>query len=96
MVDDVLARILADAEQRAGAPPSQVDSRAVTWRDGSLGCAQPGAIYTQALVPGYLVIVEAGGDRFEYHSGSRGHFILCPPDRIGAPLPGDGGTNPAA
>ena len=46
-----------------------VDARAVTWPDGSLGCPEPGMMYTQVLVDGTLVVLEAGGSRYEYHGG---------------------------
>jgi hypothetical protein len=36
-----------------------VQAEAVTWPDGALGCPEPGIVYTQALVPGYWVVVEA-------------------------------------
>jgi hypothetical protein len=78
---DVLAAILADVAQRTdGAAPSAVASTPVTWRDGSLGCPEAGMMYTQALVPGYRVSVEAGGQHFEYHASRAGHFVLCPPE----------------
>jgi hypothetical protein len=38
----------------------------VTWSDGALGCPAPGRFYTQALVPGFRVQLEAGGERFDY------------------------------
>lgn len=43
----------------------------VTWRDGSLGCPQPGMMYTMALVPGYRVVLESGGVNYSYH-GAKG------------------------
>ena len=47
----------------------------VTWRDGSLGCPQEGMMYTQALVPGALIVLGSGAVEYEYHSGgSRGPF----------------------
>jgi hypothetical protein len=33
------------------------------WNDGSLGCPEPGMMYTQALVNGYWLIIEAGVKR---------------------------------
>lgn len=46
-----------------------VSASAVTWNDGSLGCPEPGVAYTQALVDGMQVIVEAGGERYDYRFG---------------------------
>jgi hypothetical protein len=45
--------ILADAQRRSGVGADRirvVHSEAVTWRDGSLGCPEPGRLYTQALI----------------------------------------------
>ena len=61
----------------------------VTWRDGSLGCPQPGMAYTQALVNGSLIVLRAGGAQYEYHSGGgRDPFYCANPD---PPLPSDAG-----
>jgi len=46
------------------------------WPDTSLGCPQPGMVYLQVITPGYLVILEAGGRRYEYHT-DRQRAILC-------------------
>ena len=32
----------------------------VTWNDGSLGCAEPGSMYTQALVAGSRITLSVG------------------------------------
>jgi hypothetical protein len=63
---------------------------AVTWSDGSMGCPEPGMFYTQALVPGYRVVLEAAGTQYDYHSDRRGNFSLCPPDRAKPPVEGGG------
>lgn len=47
------------------------------WSDGALGCPQPGQMYTQMLVPGYRVVMQAAGNRYAYHSDRRGNFIVC-------------------
>ncbi|SMO55281.1 hypothetical protein [Propioniciclava tarda] len=52
-------------------------ARAVTWRDGSLGCPEPGQLYTQALVPGWEVVVTASGTRYDLHFGSDDIPRLC-------------------
>ncbi len=48
----------------------------VTWRDGSLGCAQEGMMYTQALVDGSRIVLEVESKRYEYHQGS-GRVFYC-------------------
>ncbi len=48
----------------------------VDWSDASLGCPQPGLMYAQVITPGYRIILEAKGKRYEYHAGT-GSVILC-------------------
>ena len=84
-----------DAARRSGVDPGRVrvlEAGAVTWSDGSLGCPEPDRLYTQALVPGYRIRVEAGGQQFDYHAGARGSWRLCPTDRARPPLPNGGRT----
>lgn len=53
-------------------------AEAVTWRDGSLGCPQPGGMYTQALVPGYRIVLQYGdGREFHVHASRAGDVLVC-------------------
>jgi hypothetical protein len=84
---------LADAAKRTGL--NRVDLKVlsaedVTWSDGSLGCPEPGMMYTQALVPGYRVQIRAGGQELDYHASRMGLPVLCPPGRAMPPSAGDG------
>jgi len=75
----LLEAIIADLALRAGVSAEAiavVSSEAIVWNDGSLGCPQPDVVYTQALVPGYQIILEAGGQKFDYHTSER-NFVLC-------------------
>lgn len=58
----------------------------VTWSDGSLGCPASGMQYTQALVPGFRVLLRAGGQMLDYHAAANGHLALCPPGRAIDPV----------
>jgi hypothetical protein len=81
---------LADAAQRTGiatAALKVVAASAVTWSDGSIGCPQPGMMYTQALVPGYRIRIQAGKQELDYHSSLRGRPFPCPAERAVDPLP---------
>lgn len=49
----------------------------VTWKDGSLGCAEQGTMYTQALVDGQRIVLEAGGETHEFHAGGGRDPFLC-------------------
>ncbi len=62
----------------------------VTWRDGSLGCPEAGMMYTQALVNGYSVLLEANGQQYYYHTNNRSQFIQC--DKKNRQDPAPGGT----
>jgi hypothetical protein len=76
--------VLSDAAQRTGRKRAELvveSAEAVTWADGSLGCPEPGAMYTMALVPGYRIRVRAGGEMLDYHASERGYFVLCPAGR---------------
>lgn len=88
-------RVLAAAEdlaERTGNEPEQVQVvafRGVTWRDGSIGCPEEGMAYTQALVDGYLLVLEAGGTHYRYHAAGDEEFAYC--ENPQEPLNGDGG-----
>lgn len=80
---------LNDAAQRTGLPSKQltvVSVEPVTWRDSALGCPEPGMLYTQALVAGYRITIEAAGKSLDYHADQHGRVLLCPPERTVAPL----------
>jgi hypothetical protein len=83
---------LADAAGRTGRDRAELEvlsAEAVTWSDGSLGCPQPGMMYTQALVPGYRVRIGAGDQVLDYHAGRSGRPGLCPAGRSTEPVPVD-------
>lgn len=80
----ILRAARADAAERSGidvARTSVLGSEAVTWRDGSLGCPQPGTTYTQALVSGWHIRIEAAGITHAYHASAAGEWFWCPPRR---------------
>ena len=86
----ILNSILKEAAKRANVPPQElviVRAEAVVWNDGSLGCPEPGMAYTQALINGYWVIVEAAGKEYDFRVDRGGSFRLCPEGRGHPPLP---------
>ncbi len=69
-----------DLAQRLGLAPEAirlVSVEAVDWSDTSLGCPQPGMMYAQVITPGYRVMLEAGGQRYEYHTDEGQFVVLC-------------------
>jgi hypothetical protein len=84
-IDDALT----DAARRTGLKKMELEilsAEPVTWADGSLGCPQPGMMYTQALVPGIRIRVRAGAETLDYHSGRRGAPMFCPAGRVVPPV----------
>jgi hypothetical protein len=81
----MLDAALEDAARRASVDRSTitvVSAGAVTWSDGSLGCPAPGMMYTQALVPGYRIVLQAAGQTLNYHSSRAGKPTYCPAERV--------------
>jgi len=67
-----------------------VSARRVTWGDGSIGCPEPGMMYTQALVPGFYVHLRVNGQDAYFHAGRNGQPMHCPAERSRPPVdPGD-------
>jgi len=92
VMQPMIEQIRADAAQRAGVAVADVKVltvESVTWPDGSLGCPEPGMMYTQALVRGYRIRVDAAGTPMSYHTGATSTFVLCPPERAQEPSPVD-------
>lgn len=72
--------VVADAARRFEVAQSEVvvaRAERVTWPDGSLGCQQPGRMYTQALVPGYRLVARSARGVFVYHADTRGNLATC-------------------
>ena len=55
---------------RLGVAPEDlrlVNSRILEFGDGSLGCPEPGFGYTQAIIPGYILLYELNGTWYPFH-----------------------------
>lgn len=75
---DLLDRVLGDASARLGTEALEVTvAEAVEWPDGALGCPEPGVSYTQAITPGYRVVVAGAGRGLDYRLKSDGAFKIC-------------------
>jgi len=88
--EELLAAILKEAEARREAKGKElavVRAEAVIWNDGSLGCPQPGVMYTQAPVDGYWVVLQVDGKELDYRAAQGGYFFLCERN-----FPGSGGA----
>ena len=88
----ILDPILNEAAALANVTREQlviVRAEPVVWNNGSLGCPEPGMMYTQALVNGYWVVIDAAGKTYDFRVGSGGSFRLCPAGRGRPPLTSD-------
>ena len=75
-------KAIKDLAGRLDVPSNEIKvirAENVTWRDGSLGCPKKGMFYTQALVPGTLIVLRVGDAEYEYHSGSGDPFYCAQP-----------------
>jgi hypothetical protein len=82
-----VAAAIADATRRFSATATVTEVERVTWRDGSLGCPQPDMMATQALVPGWRIVLQTASGAAEYHASAAGRVVYCPPGRSRPPLP---------
>jgi hypothetical protein len=79
---EVRRAVVADAARRFKVAASAVvlaHAEKVTWSDGSLGCRQPGQMYTQALVSGFRVVATTAEGQLPYHTDSHGEVLVCGP-----------------
>jgi hypothetical protein len=89
-----IASAKKDLAQRLDIPPESVKlsaARQVTWRSGALGCPQSGMNYTEALVPGSVIYLQADNVIHAYHAKFAGKPFYCPRERVEPPVAGDEG-----
>lgn len=55
--------------------------QSVTWRSGAIGCPEKGTVYTQALVPGLLMLFRYDNESYRYHAKRNGTPFHCPNSR---------------
>ncbi|HKJ28559.1 MAG TPA: hypothetical protein VJ965_13025 [Anaerolineales bacterium] len=78
--EDMVELTISDLAERFSIEPEHIQVVAalqVEWPDTSLGCPQTDMAYDQVLTPGYLILLEAEGKQFEYHTDTQQHVILC-------------------
>jgi len=75
-VEERAQEALADFLGISSGEVKVIEVEEVEWPDTSLGCPQPGMVYAQVIVPGWRVVMKAGGKIYEYHFGG-GHGVLC-------------------
>ena len=77
---EVRRAVVSDAARRFRVAESAVvlvRAEQITWRDGSLGCPQPGQMYAQSLVRGFRVVATTAEGEFLYHTDAHGQVLVC-------------------
>lgn len=91
--DEQIEQAILDLANRTGVAVDAItvkEARAVQWGSGAMGCPKPGMNYTQALIPGMRVLLEADGTIYYYHGDRKNSLFFCPADRAEAPVYGRG------
>jgi hypothetical protein len=52
-----------------------VSSYPIEWPNACLGVARPGEACAEVITPGYLIVLQAGGKQYEYHTNADGSII---------------------
>lgn len=88
-VQEAIADLVDDGVDRDAI--TLVAAEPVVWSDGSIGCPEPGMVYTQALVEGYRIVLEVDGEEIAYHGAGN-----QPPFRCDGPAEPASGGNPTS
>ena len=70
---ELLALAKQDLNRRTGVPLAAirlVSAQAVKWPDSCLGIAAPGIRCAKVIVPGYRLVLAAGGRQYTYHTNA--------------------------
>jgi hypothetical protein len=78
--------VAADLSAQLDVPAEEiqlVSAVAMTWPNGGLGCPAEGMAYTDMVVEGYLLTLQAAGNQYTYHTSGLTTFVHC---QDGAPV----------
>jgi hypothetical protein len=84
---------IADLAKQASVAAAEIEVvklEAVEWPDGCLGCAKPHEMCTEAIVPGYRIVLRVGGQEYEYRTDKASTIRFCPA-ATDTPVVGDWG-----
>ena len=68
--------VTANLVERTGVEVVLVSSEYVDWPDTSLGNPTGEMFYAQVITPGFKIVLESGGEQYEYHTDTAGTFTL--------------------
>lgn len=88
-VQEAIAQLVDDGTDRDAI--ELVVAESVVWSDGSIGCPEPGMLYTQALVEGYRIVLAVDGEEVAFHGAGNN-----PPFRCDGPVEPASGGNPTS
>ena len=89
LADETLSRLVERAKEDlvqsanvASDGVTLVSAEEVEWGDTGLGCPHPDEMYAQMITPGYLIVLESGGNTYDYHAGADpdGPLVQCAED----------------
>ena len=81
--EKILNLAIEDLSLRLGILDEQIlmlSADEIQWNDSALGCPMPGIVYAQVISPGYLLVLEALGEKYEYHTDTDVRLVLCSQD----------------
>ena len=70
-IDSLVMLAKFDLALKTGADIEEMDTESVeefNFADASLGVPEPGVEYAQVITPGYIIILKAEGETYEYHA----------------------------
>ena len=79
LIPGAVANAIQDLSQQTGitAAGIQIDQvEQVDWPDGCLGINTAGQMCTQAITPGYRIVLSANGEIYEYHTDLNGSQVI--------------------
>lgn len=77
LVDLAIAALSKDSQAKA-ADITVVSVEAVQWPDGCLGCPKKGEMCTEAIVPGYRIVLLLAGREYEFRTDQSKTVRRCP------------------
>ncbi|HLE07072.1 MAG TPA: hypothetical protein VI933_00440 [archaeon] len=79
-LEQVKSQALSDLAKRLNISVGEIkieSAQKVTWGDSAIGCPKEGFGYSQAIVPGYRVVLFYNNVKYYYHSALSGEPFLC-------------------
>jgi hypothetical protein len=87
---DTAVTDLADRAEVAVNAITITQASTVHWSSSAIGCPAENLNYTQVVVPGVLLLLEADGKIYRYHAPNGGAPFYCPDEQAEAPAYGAG------